>query len=168
MRALRSGGRDDALVFAREGGEEFVPSTVRPDAIKAWEAAELEPITLHECRHTDASLVIAAGLREEGSAPAPGQMGIPHSPGPGSNLRRGAYRSRSQSGIESFTGRCGSSSTSATVIGSAAKPGVRDSGRRDPRHAYAGSRPTISRISSVLQARNVVVRRLPRRTTARV
>jgi hypothetical protein len=33
---------------------------------------------------------------------------------------------------------------------------------------YRGSRPMISRISSALQARNVLVRRLPSRTTARV
>jgi hypothetical protein len=33
---------------------------------------------------------------------------------------------------------------------------------------YCGSLPTILRISSALQARNVVVRRLPSRTTARV
>ena len=30
-------------------------------AKKAWEAAKLEPITLHECRHTFASLLIDSG-----------------------------------------------------------------------------------------------------------
>ncbi len=30
-------------------------------AIAAWEAAGLQPITLHECRHTFASLLIASG-----------------------------------------------------------------------------------------------------------
>ncbi len=30
-------------------------------AAKAWKAAELEPITPHECRHTFASLLIDAG-----------------------------------------------------------------------------------------------------------
>jgi integrase len=31
-------------------------------ADKAWKAAKLERITLHECRHTFASLMIAAGV----------------------------------------------------------------------------------------------------------
>ena len=39
----------------------FVPSTVRNRALAAWEAGGLHPITLHECRHTFASLMIAAG-----------------------------------------------------------------------------------------------------------
>lgn len=39
----------------------FVASTVRTRARKAWKAAGLEPIGLHECRHTFASLMIAAG-----------------------------------------------------------------------------------------------------------
>jgi integrase len=30
-------------------------------ATKAWQAAKLEPITLHECRHTFASLLIDSG-----------------------------------------------------------------------------------------------------------
>ena len=30
-------------------------------AKKAWQEAELEPITLHECRHTFASLLIDSG-----------------------------------------------------------------------------------------------------------
>jgi hypothetical protein len=29
-------------------------------ARRAWKVAELEPVTLHECRHTFASLMIAA------------------------------------------------------------------------------------------------------------
>jgi integrase len=65
------------LVFGREAGEAFVPTTVRNRALAAWEAADkakaktlgrdlhederLAPITLHECRHTFASLMIAAG-----------------------------------------------------------------------------------------------------------
>jgi len=31
-------------------------------ARRAWKAAGLEPVTLHECRHTFASLMIAAGV----------------------------------------------------------------------------------------------------------
>ena len=55
-------GRDgDDLVFGRTARDPFVASTVRTRARKAWKAAALEPIGLHECRHTFASLMIAAG-----------------------------------------------------------------------------------------------------------
>ena len=49
------------LAFGRTAQDPFVPSTVRTRARAAWKAAGLEPITLHECRHTFASLMIAAG-----------------------------------------------------------------------------------------------------------
>jgi integrase len=63
----------DALVFGRSVSEPFEPSTVRRRALAAWDAAnqrvcrnsddnaELMPITLHEARHTFASLLIASG-----------------------------------------------------------------------------------------------------------
>jgi hypothetical protein len=38
------------------------PSKLTKRADRAWEAAGLERITLHECRHTFASLMIAAGV----------------------------------------------------------------------------------------------------------
>lgn len=63
---LRSGIRDDAaLVFGSDAETPFEPSTVRRRAIAAWAAAELgdvEPIGLHEARHTFASVMIAAGV----------------------------------------------------------------------------------------------------------
>jgi integrase len=72
-------GRDgEDLVFGRSATEPFSPSTAREAAGRAWkrankaetEAAErderkpalLVPITLHECRHTFASLLIDAGV----------------------------------------------------------------------------------------------------------
>jgi integrase len=58
---IRTGGRGDDLVFGRTATEAFVASTVRARARSAWRAADLEPITLHECRHTFASLLIASG-----------------------------------------------------------------------------------------------------------
>lgn len=57
---LRRGGHGDALVFA-VGERAFEPSTVRRRALTAWKRAGLTPIGLHECRHTFASLMIAAG-----------------------------------------------------------------------------------------------------------
>jgi integrase len=56
----RTGGA--GFVFGSTATAPFVPSTVRRRARAAWKAANLEPIGLHECRHTFASLMIAAGV----------------------------------------------------------------------------------------------------------
>jgi integrase len=50
------------FVFATSGGRPFDPATITERADKAWKAAGLDRITLHECRHTFASLMIAAGV----------------------------------------------------------------------------------------------------------
>jgi integrase len=55
-------GRRAGLVFGREPGTPFTDTTVRKRAAKAWAAARLEPIGLHEARHTFVSIVIAAGV----------------------------------------------------------------------------------------------------------
>jgi len=57
-----SGGRSEGLTFGRTADKPFDPSTVVDRARRAWRAAELEPIGLHDCRHTFASLMIAAGV----------------------------------------------------------------------------------------------------------
>jgi integrase len=57
---LRS-GRADGLVFG-DGATPFVDGPVRRRAARAWRATGLDPIGLHECRHTFASLMIAAGV----------------------------------------------------------------------------------------------------------
>lgn len=54
--------RRDGLIFARPDGRPFSSESVVKRATRAWEKAELERITLHECRHTFASLMIAAGV----------------------------------------------------------------------------------------------------------
>jgi integrase len=68
---LRS-GRREGLVFGSSGTRPFTPSAVRRRALTSWknenrkrresELSALEPIALHECRHTFASLMIAAGV----------------------------------------------------------------------------------------------------------
>lgn len=50
------------LVFSREDGRPFCDSSLRKRARAAWATEELTPITLHECRHTYASVMIAAGV----------------------------------------------------------------------------------------------------------
>ncbi|MGD0273083.1 MAG: tyrosine-type recombinase/integrase [Gaiellaceae bacterium] len=54
--------RDTGLVFGRTVDRPFNPSSVQRRAVSAWKEAELKPITLHESRHTFASLMIAAGV----------------------------------------------------------------------------------------------------------
>jgi integrase len=56
---LRTGGR--GLVFG-DGDRPFRPDRVRHRAEAAWTKAGLRRVTLHECRHTFASLMIAAGV----------------------------------------------------------------------------------------------------------
>lgn len=53
-------GRD--LVFGSTSSSPFEPSTVRRRALAAWRRVQLEPIQLHESRHTFASLMITAGV----------------------------------------------------------------------------------------------------------
>ena len=54
-------GRAAGLVFGRDAETPF-SRAVSDRADAAWEAAGLDRITLHECRHTFASLMIAAGV----------------------------------------------------------------------------------------------------------
>jgi integrase len=58
---LASGADPDGLVFGVRGAP-FSASSIGERAQRVWRAAGLEPISLHECRHTFASLMIAAGV----------------------------------------------------------------------------------------------------------
>jgi integrase len=51
----------EGLVFGRDGSP-FCASSTSERALRAWKKAKLEPICLHDCRHTFASLMIAAGV----------------------------------------------------------------------------------------------------------
>ena len=62
---LRRGRPIAGLVFGRSATQPFSPSSLRLRALSAWRNAPggpLTPIGLHECRHTFASLMIAAGV----------------------------------------------------------------------------------------------------------
>ncbi len=54
------GGR--GLAFGASAERAFDASTVVDRARRAWRRARREPITLHECRHTYAAFMIAAGV----------------------------------------------------------------------------------------------------------
>jgi integrase len=47
-------------VFPRRDGGRFTATNVRSRAFTAWKDAGLQPITLHECRHSFASLMIGS------------------------------------------------------------------------------------------------------------
>jgi integrase len=59
---LRTGRRDTDLVFGATAVSPFCPKSLQHRADAAWRAAGLRRITLHECRHTFASIAIAAGV----------------------------------------------------------------------------------------------------------
>jgi integrase len=58
---LATGRSGDELAFGRTPHDAFVASTLSDHADTAWKSAKLDRITLHQCRHTFASLLIAAG-----------------------------------------------------------------------------------------------------------
>lgn len=55
-----SGG--EGFVFSRNGERPFDPSNALRTAHRLWGRAKLAPLGFHECRHTYASLMIAAGV----------------------------------------------------------------------------------------------------------
>jgi integrase len=58
---LSTGRQGNDLVFGRDARRPFVASTVDNRARRAWEEAKLTGLTMHECRHTFASLLIDSG-----------------------------------------------------------------------------------------------------------
>jgi integrase len=64
------------LAFGRSPTQAFDPSTVQARADRAWKAAGQTRITLHEARHTYASLMIAAGVNHHTIAAYMGHSSI--------------------------------------------------------------------------------------------
>lgn len=63
----------------RKGSDRIFPDEARAlqkRADKAWRTAKLNRITLHECRHTFASLMIAAGVNAKALSTFMGHAGI--------------------------------------------------------------------------------------------
>jgi integrase len=79
-------GRSEGLVFGTSAGRPFTPSNATRRASTAWKAANdtrrerelepLRPISLHECRHTFASLMIAAGVNAKALASYMGHASV--------------------------------------------------------------------------------------------
>jgi integrase len=64
------------LVFGVSAVSPFADSSLSFRADKAWQKAKLARITLHECRHTFASLMIAAGVNAKSLSTYMGHAGI--------------------------------------------------------------------------------------------
>ena len=61
-------GRSDGLAFGADADRPFAPAGLWRRARTAWRRAGLDPIGLHEARHTFASLMIAAGVNAKALA----------------------------------------------------------------------------------------------------
>ena len=72
---LAAGPEQEALVLGQRG-KPFVPCNLRRRALTAWKRAKLKPITLHECRHTFASSLIAAGANPKTLSEALGHSSV--------------------------------------------------------------------------------------------
>ena len=63
-------------MFGSTPADPFGTTGTRKRSIRVWKAAKLAPITLHECRHTFASLMIAAGVNAKALSTYMGHAGI--------------------------------------------------------------------------------------------
>jgi integrase len=70
------GGRSIGLAFGREPEIPFDASSLAARAQTAWKDGRLEAITLHEARHTFASLMIAAGVNAKALATYMGHASV--------------------------------------------------------------------------------------------
>ncbi len=59
---LQQGHGGHGYLFTNQHGNPFDPVTIHNRARKAWKTANLNPITLHDCRHAYATFAIAAGI----------------------------------------------------------------------------------------------------------
>ena len=73
---LLAGGRRNELFFARADGRPFSNQATSQRAERRWRREGLEPIRLHECRHTFASLMIAAGVNAKALATFMGHSSV--------------------------------------------------------------------------------------------
>jgi integrase len=69
-------GRPHGLVFGESAERPFRPSGVVRRGQAAWRAAGLEPVGLHDARHTFASLMIAAGANAKAMATYMGHASV--------------------------------------------------------------------------------------------
>jgi integrase len=73
---MRRGAEAGDRTFGRTASSPFDPKALKLRTEKAWKAAKLQRITLHECRHTFASLMIAAGVNAKALSTYMGHSGV--------------------------------------------------------------------------------------------
>jgi integrase len=81
---LRMGPTGEALVFGRSASQAFAPTTIDKRAKRCWKAANeaaegrelLHPVTMHDARHTFASLLIDSGANAKAVQEAMGHKRI--------------------------------------------------------------------------------------------
>ncbi len=69
-------GHNKGRVFRSPTGKPFHDGELGGRAKKAWKKTGLKPITLHSCRHTFASLMIAGGVSPEALSTFAGHSSI--------------------------------------------------------------------------------------------
>ncbi len=69
-------GRRSGLFFGRDDSRAFSNQATTERAERRWRRAGLNPIGLHECRHTFASLMIAAGINAKALATFMGHTSV--------------------------------------------------------------------------------------------
>jgi integrase len=69
-------GRTDGLVFGRTDSVPFNPTTINGRARRAWKAAKLQPLGLHECRQTSVSYSSVRGLSMKAISAYPGHASV--------------------------------------------------------------------------------------------
>ena len=67
---------DAGLVFGLSARRPFNDTPLMKRARRAWQATDLEQLTLHECRHTFASLMIEAGVNAKALATYMGHANV--------------------------------------------------------------------------------------------
>lgn len=68
--------RGGELIFGATPGSPFQPQSLQRRADSAWKAAGPERVTFHDCRHTFASLMIAAGVNAKALSTSMGHANI--------------------------------------------------------------------------------------------
>jgi site-specific recombinase XerD len=80
---LQQGTGGHGLVFPNQRSDKpFNPSTTNQRAKTAWASIGLNPITLHECRHSYAAYMIAAGINTKALSTYMGHASVNHHPRP--------------------------------------------------------------------------------------
>jgi integrase len=108
-------GRREGLVFGATVGQPFTPSNATRRASTAWRAANearrvlelepLQPISLHECRHTFASLMIAAGVNAKALSSYMGHASVTITYDRYGHLMRGTRARQRSSSTRTCNGR---------------------------------------------------------------